>query len=150
MNLLFLVMIVSILIFLDPSRTGEKNDDNEDDDPNATPGQISPSPVIPVISNFRRRLSPETTEDTHREQEYEDENDNEANTSTSSKNRTLLANFENDDDEEEEEEEEEITRKRDKDTAADTSMVQDVDLPSDNDDYDFIPGTPPSKKVRNV
>ena len=44
-----------------------------------------------------------------------------------------------------------ITRKRGKDiSTADTSMVQDVDEPSDNDDYDFIPGTPPSKKVRNV
>ena len=128
---------------------------DDEDDNDRIQGDISPSPVIPIAtSDLNRpkiprpalRLSPEpqprkTTTvhvDIHRE-----EGQDVLETSMSKQNTTLLSNFDED-----EAEEEDKRRKEDVMAGGDTSVVQDLNVPSDNDeDYDFIPGTPPSKKV---
>ncbi len=136
---------LSLLTHIHMSLLCTANDDDDDDDPDRTQADISPSPVIPIAtSNFRQpvprpslRLTQTSQEQTTKENTLVGDDD----ATPSQHNRTLLANFETNDDEEEED------WRRGGSAAVNTSIVQDVDVPSDPDDYDFIPGTPPSKKV---
>ncbi|XP_072033808.1 cell cycle checkpoint control protein RAD9B-like [Amphiura filiformis] len=126
------------------NREQQENDegDNTDEPDRTLQGDISPSPVIPVVtSNIRPPVSRPSLRLSPTEQE-ETTKDNAPDDTPSKLNSTLLANFENDDDDD---------REKGGKAQGNISIAQDLDEPSDNDDdYDFIPGTPPSKKFKSM